>query len=191
MKNLIPLFRTDSVADWNEVRETVWVDVEQYYERLLGEMKENSTHLIYLCAPLKPTKQKQVQDHVRQALLIASEILGAEYKGRKIAVFIPHLHLFSVYNEILYPHTREKAIRFNNRLIREFFHTLVVVGNYISEGMAVEIEQAKGNGTEVIKIRDFKKQLNKMPNSQKSKTSYEGMVKLHNKIHGQNFLIKR
>src|ERR1035437_243197 len=163
MRDLIPLFRTDSTIEWEDSREKICLEAECYYEQLLKKMKKDLGHLVYLCSPLKPTKQKSVQDHISDAILAASQILGAEYDGKKIVIFIPHLHLFSVYNEIVFPQAREKAIRFNNRLIREHFHTLVVIGDRISGGMASEVKQARKNGKEVIKMKDFKKQLKNLP----------------------------
>ncbi len=191
MKDLIPLFRIDLITKWEAAKEKVWVDAERYYEQLLKKMKRNSDHMVYLCAPLKPTKQKSIQDHIAKAILVASQILGAKYDGRKIAVFVPHIHLFSVYNEVIYPQTRERAIKFNDRLIRQFFHTLVIIGNRISEGMASEIDTARKKGIKVIKMKDFKKHLGNLPDSEKSKTSYQKIVSLHNKIHGQKFLIEK
>src|SRR3989338_1759017 len=190
MKNLIPLFRTDSIAKWGALREKVWKDAESHYEQALQAMRKNLNHLVYLCSPLKPTKQKLVQNHIAEAIFAAGQILGAKYDGRKIAVWIPHVHLFSIYNEILYPEVREKAIKFNNRLIKEYFHTLTVHGNTISTGMAAEIELAKKNGVKVIGIEDFKRQLKNLPDPKKSEASYRKMVYIHNQIHGHQFLIK-
>jgi hypothetical protein len=190
MKDLIPLFRTDSTTEWETSREKICLEAEIYYEETLRKMKKDLGHLVYLCSPLKPTKQKLVQDHISQALLAASQILGANYNGKKIVIFIPHLHLFSVYNEIIYPQAREKAIKFNNRLIREHFHTLIIVGNKMSEGMAAEIKQAQKGGVEAVKMEDFKKKLKNLPGYKKSRAGYRRMISLHNKIHGQRFLIK-
>lgn len=190
MKDLVPLFQIDLLNKWEAARERIYKDAEDYYEQTLEEMKKSLKHLVYLCAPLKPTKAKLIQDHIAEAIEAASQILGAEYRGKKIILFIPHLHVFSVYNEIVYPKVRERAIKFNDRLIRDHFHTLVVIGEKISGGMASEIEQAKKNGTEVVGLKDFKKQLKNLPDSKKAKTSYRRMVKLHNQIHGKEFLIK-
>lgn len=76
MKHLIPLFRIDKIAKWQKSREKVWMDAEDHYEQLLGKMAKNNRHLVYLCSPLKPTEQKSIQDHVSQAILAASQILG-------------------------------------------------------------------------------------------------------------------
>jgi hypothetical protein len=190
MKDLIPLFNISSIKKLEAAREKMFIDAESYYEKTLEKMAKDSTHLVYLCSPLKPTKQKLVQDHISEAITAASEILGAKYDGKKIAVFIPHLHLFSVYNEIIYPQTRERAIKFNDRIIRKYFHTLAILGKKISKGMASEIEQAKKKGMEVTDVKNFKKQLENLPDSKKSKMNYRKMIDLHNKIHGQKFLIK-
>lgn len=191
MKDLIPLFRIDPITKWQASGEKVWKDAEDYYEQLLKELRKNLSHMVYLCSPLKPTKQKIVQVHITKAIWAASQILGAEYNGRKIAVWVPHLHLFSIYNEIAYPDTREKAIKFNNRLLLQYFHTLVVIGNRISGGMSAEIELARKNGVEVIRMGNFKRHLRNLPDSEKSKGSYQKMVSLHNKIHGPKFLIEK
>lgn len=193
MKHLIPLFRIDKIAKWQKSREKVWMDAEDHYEQLLGKMAKNNRHLVYLCSPLKPTEQKSIQDHVSQAILAASQILGGVTKctGKKIAVFVPHLHLFSVYNEIIYPQVRERAIRFNNHLIQEYFHTLAVLGNTISGGMAAEIELARRKGIEVAKMGGFKKQLRNLPDLEESRISYWKMINLHNKMHGSEFWIEK
>jgi hypothetical protein len=190
MKDLIPLFKVDLIKKLEAAREKMFIDAERYYEQLLEKMAKDSTHLVYLCSPLKPTKQKLVQEHIAEAIEAASQILGAKYDGKKIAVFIPHLHLFSVYNEIIYPQTRERAIKFNDRIIRKYFHTLAILGKKISKGMASEIEQAKKKGMRVIQVGDLKKQLKNLPNSEKAETNYQKMINLHNRIHGQKFLIK-
>jgi hypothetical protein len=191
MKDLIPLFRVDLIKKLEAAREEMFIEAERYYEKTLEKMAKDSTHLVYLCSPLKPTKQKLVQEHISEAITAASQILGAKYAGKKIAVFIPHLHLFSVYNEIVYPQTRERAIKFNDRIIRKYFHTLAVLGKKISKGMASEIEQAKKKGMEVVEMKDFKKQLKNLPDSGKSNLNYKKMINLHNGIHGQKFLIKQ
>lgn len=191
MKDLIPLFRIDAVTKWEASRKKVWKDAEGYYDQLLKGMKKSLSHMVYLCSPLKPTKQKLVQVHIAEAISAASQILGAEYNGRKIAVWIPHIHLFSIYNEVAYPDTREKAIKFNNRLIQKYFHTLVVIGNRISEGMSAEIELARKSGMEVAKMGDFKGNLRNLPDSKKAKGSYQKMVSIHNEIHGPKFLIEK
>ncbi|OGH24497.1 MAG: hypothetical protein A3B47_01420 [Candidatus Levybacteria bacterium RIFCSPLOWO2_01_FULL_39_24] len=190
MKDLVPLFQIDLLGKWEAAREKIWKDAEEHYEQTLKKMKKDLNHLVYLCAPLKPTKSKLIQNHISDAILAASQILGAEYNGKRIILFVPHIHVFSIYNEIIYPQVRERAIKFNDWLIQEHFHTLVVIGERISEGMASEIEQARKNGTEVIKIKDFKKQLKHLPDSKKSKINYRKMINLHNKIHGDKFLIK-
>jgi len=189
MKDLVPLFRIDTISRREISRGKVWKDAKKHYEQTLREMKNNLCNLVYLCAPLKPTRQKLVQDHIAEAMLTASQILGAKYNGKKIVLFVPHIHVFSIYNEIIYPQVRGRAIKFNDRLIRDFFHTLVVVGERISEGMLSEINQARKNGTEVVKMKDFKKKLKNLPNTEKSKKDYRRMVNLHNKIHGSEFSI--
>jgi hypothetical protein len=191
MKDLVPLFETDVLSRWEAAREKIWKVAEDHYEQTLKGMRRNQGHLVYLCAPLKPTKQKLIQDHISDALLAASQVLGAKYKGRNVVLFIPHLHVFSIYNEMVYPQVRERAIRFNDVLIRKYFHTLVVIGKRVSKGMKSEIEQAKKNGTEVITMKDFKKQLKNLPDSARIKKSYQKIVNLHNKIHGSDFSIKQ
>jgi len=190
MKDLAPLFRIDRIRNWKATKEQAWRDAEDYYEQILKEMKKTLVHLVYLCAPLKPTKEKLIQDHVAQAIKAASQILGTEYNGKRIILFIPHLHVFSIYNEIVYPMVRERAIKFNDRLIQKYFHTLIIIGERISGGMASEIEQARKNGTEIVKMKDFKKQLKNLPDAEKAKENYQRMVRLHNKIHGSDFSIK-
>ncbi len=191
MKNIISLFRTDPMTKWKTAKEKVWKDAEDYYEQLLKKTKENLSHMVYLCSPLKPTKQKLIQVHIAEAILAASKILGAEYKGKKIAVWVPHLHLFSIYNEIVYPDVREKAIKFNNHLIQQYFHSLVVIGDRISRGMSAEIKLARKNGVKVIKMRNFKRHLRNLPDSEKAKGIYQKMISLHNRIHGSEVLIKQ
>lgn len=191
MKDLIPLFRIDLIDNREVFREKIWKAAEKHYEQLFKELKKDLNHMIYLCSPLRPTKQKLVQDHISEVIEATSQILGAEYFGKKISVYIPHLHMFSVYNEIVYPELRERAIKFNDRLIQEYFHTLLIVGNRISGGMASEIKQAKKKGMEVIKMADFKKQLKNLPDLKKAKESYQKMVSLHNKIHGSKFSIEQ
>jgi len=191
MKYLVPLFQIDLLGKWEAARDKIWRDAEDHYEQALKEIKKDLSHLVYLCAPLKPTKEKLIQDHIAEAIDAASQILGAKYNGKRIVLFVPHIHVFGIYNEIIYPKVRERAIKFNDLLIREHFHTLVVIGERISEGMASEIGQARKNGTEVVKMKDFKRRLKDLPNPEKTKTSYERMVKLHNKIHGSEFLIKQ
>lgn len=186
----MPLFRTDPIIKWKASRKKVWKNAETYYKQLFKETKKSLSHMVYLCSPLKATKEKLIKVHIAEAISAASQILGAKYNGKKIAVWIPHVHLFSIYNEGIYPESREKAIKFNKHLLRKYFHTLLVVGSRISGGMASEIEQARKNGTEVVGLKDFKKQLNNLPDSKKAKTSYRRMVKLHNQIHGKEFLIK-
>jgi len=191
MKDLVPLFQIDLLGKWEAAREKIWRNAEDHYEQTLKEMKKSLNHLVYLCAPLKPTKQKLIQDHISDAILAASQILGAEYNGKRIVLFVPHIHVFSIYNEIIYPKVRERAIKFNDRLIQKHFHTVVVIGERISWGMASEIEQARKNGTEVVKMKDFKKRLKNLPDTEKAKLGYRKMVSLHNKIHGHEFLIKQ
>lgn len=190
MGNLIPLFRTDSIAKWESSREKVYKDAEKYFEGLLKDMRKKLFHLVYLCSPLKSTAQKLIQDHIAEAILATSQILGAKYNGKKIAVWIPHVHLFSIYNEIVYPDTRDKAIKFNNHLIKKYFHTLLIVGDRISGGMSVEIDLAKKNGIEVIKMGDFRIRLKNLPKSERISKSYQKMINIHNKIHGPGLLIK-
>lgn len=189
MKDLIPLFRIDLIDDWESSKEKTWNDAEKHYEQLLKELKKNLNHLVYLCSPLRPTKRESIQDNVVGALDAASQILGAKYNGKKIAVYVPHLHMFSIYNEIIYPERRERAFKFNDYLIGEYFHTLMVIGNRISKGMASEIELARKKGIRIIKIKDFKKQLKNLPDLSKSKASFKKMVRFHNKVHGPGFLI--
>lgn len=191
MSSLIPLFRTDSIATWGKLRKKVWEDAEDYYEQLLKEMERNLSHMVYLCSPLKSTAEKLIQVHVAEAILAASQILGAEYRGKKINVWIPHLHLFSIYNEAIYPEAREKAIKFNNYIIQKYFHTFLVIGDRISGGMAAEITLAKKSGIEIIKMEEFKRHLRNLPDSKGVKNFYQTMVNLHNGIHGPKFLIKQ
>ena len=189
MNNLIPLFRTDPIAKWGKLRKKVWSDAEVYYEQLLKRM-ENLSYMVYLCSPLKATAEKLIQVHITEAIYAASQILGAEYNGKKIAVWIPHVHLFSIYNEAIYPEAREKAIKFNNDLIQKYFQSLVVVGNKISGGMTGEIALAKKSGIEIVRERVFKRRLKNLPDSESIKRSYRKMVSLHNGIHGPGLLIK-
>lgn len=191
MKNLIPLFRIDRVINREESKKQVQRIAEAYYEQLLREARKNQNHMVYICSPLKPTKQKSVQDHIKEAIWNASQILGGVRRGngRRIAVWIPHVHLFSIYNEIVYPEVREKAIKFNNKIIEEYFHTLVVVGDKISGGMSAEIELARKNKIEVIKIEVFKKHLKGVPNLKRTKMHYRRIADFHNKVHGPKFLI--
>lgn len=53
MDNLIPLFRTDSIAKWGELRKKVWMDAESYYDQLLKQMEKKLNRMVYLCSPLK------------------------------------------------------------------------------------------------------------------------------------------
>ncbi len=191
MSNLIPLFRTDPIIKWKASRKKVWKDAEIYYKQLFKEIKKSLSHAVYLCSPLRATREKSIQVHIAEAILAASQILGAKYNGKKIAVWIPHVHLFSIYNEGIYPEVREKAIKFNSHLLRKYFHTLLVVGSKISGGMSIEIELAKKIGIEIIKMEDFKKQLRNLPNAEKIKKSYRKMVNHHNGIHGPGFLIRQ
>lgn len=190
MKHLVPLFETDVLARLDAARLKIWKNAEDHYEQALKELKKDLGHLVYICAPLKPTKEKLVQDHIAEAIEAASQILGTEYNGKKIVIFIPHLHVFSIYNEMVYPQVRERAIKFNDRLIREHFHTLVVIGDRISGGMASEMEQAKKHDMEVVKLKDFKKKLKNLPDSKKMKLNYKRIIGLHNKIHGSDFSIR-
>lgn len=191
MKNLIPLFRIDRIINWKVSKEKVWKDAEDYYESLLKEIKGNLGHLVYLCSPLKSTEQKSVQDHIEEAIWGASQILEGVRRdnGRKIAVWIPHVHLFSIYNEIVYPEVREKAIKFNNKIIEKYFHTLILIGDKISGGMSAEIELARKNKIEVVKIEVFKKHLKGVPNLKRVKVYYRRITDFHNKVHGPKFLI--
>lgn len=191
MNNLIPLFRTDSIAKWGKLRKKVWKDAEDYYEQLLKEMEKSLNHMVYLCSPLKSTAEKLIQVHVAEAILSASQILGAEYNGKKINIWIPHLHLFSIYNEAIYPEAREKAIKFNNYIIQKYFHTLLVIGDRISGGMAAEMELAKKNRLEIIRMEEFKRHLRNLPGSEGVRNFYQTMVSLHNGIHGSKFLIEQ
>lgn len=117
--------------------------------------------------------------------------MGAEYKGKEINVWIPHFHLFSIYNEALYPESREKAIKFNNYLIQKYFHTLLVIGERISGGMAAEMKLAQKNNLEIITMKEFKKHLRNLPDSEEAQNSSQTMVNIHNGIHGSAFLIKQ
>lgn len=191
MGNLIPLFRTDPITKWGELRKKIWKDAESYYEQVLKQMEKSLNHMVYLCSPLKSTAEKLIQVHIAEAIWAGSQILGAEYKGKKIHVWIPHLHLFSIYNEALYPEAREKAIKFNNYLIQKYFHTLLVIGERISGGMAAEMRLAKKNKLEIITMKEFKKHLKNLPSSEEAQNSYQTMVNLHNGIHGPTFLIKQ
>lgn len=76
MKDLIPLFRIDSVTNRKASKEKVWKNAENYYESLLREIRGNLSNLVYLCSPLKPTERKSVQDHIGEAIWGASQILG-------------------------------------------------------------------------------------------------------------------
>lgn len=191
MKNLISLFRTDSISKWAKSKEKVWRDAEVHYEKSIKDLKENQNHLVYLCSPLRPTKQKLAQDHISDAISAASQILGAEYKGKKISIWIPHVHLFSIYNEIVYPESRGRAIKFNNYLLEKYFQTLLVVGKTISGGMETEIELAKKSGVKVVELRKFRKELENLPDLKKAEASCRKMISLHNQIHGRQFLIKQ
>lgn len=191
MSSLIPLFRTDSIGKWGGSRKKVWEDAEEYYEKLLKRIEKNLNHMVYLCSPLKSTAEKLIQVHIAEAISAASQILGAEYNGKKINVWIPHLHLFSIYNEAIYPEAREKAIKFNNYIIQKYFHTLLVIGDRISGGMAAEMELAKKSGIEIIKMEEFKRYLGNLPDSKGVKNFYQTMVSLHNGIHGSKFLIEQ
>lgn len=172
------------------IEKKVWKEAEGYYDQLLEKMEKNLSHMVYLCSPLKSTAEKLIQFHIAEAIQAASQILGAKYKGKKIAVWIPHIHLFSIYNEAIYPEVREKAIKFNNYLIQRYFHTLLIANNRISEGMSAEIELARNNGIEVVGMGDFKKNLRNLPDRKEAERIYRKMISLHNGIHGPDLLIK-
>lgn len=189
-ENLIPVLRVNELVERRIVREEGWSLAEAYYELLLQKERKNGRHLVYLCSPLKPTESRPVEMHISEAIWVASHILGAKYNRKRIAVWIPHLHVFTVYNEIVYPDVRERAINFNNRLLPHFFHTLVVNGDRRSEGMLVEIALAERHGLEVIGFEDFKGRLQNLPTPEEVERYYWKMVALHNEIHGPKFLIE-
>lgn len=187
--SLFPFFRVDP-HEREVLREEGWSIAEAYYESAIQRIREDGRFsLVYLCAPLKPTQERPIQMHVAEAIWSASQILGAEYNSRKIIVWIPHLHGFSVFNEVIYPEVRERAIAFNSRVL-PLFHTLLKVGNRISEGMLGEIALAERSGLETVTFEDFKSRLKNLPSNEEAQKNYWSLVGVHNRVHGSHFLIE-
>lgn len=172
------------------LKEEGWSMAEAYYESAIQRIREDGrSSLVYLCAPLKLTPNKPVPMHIAEAISSASQILGAEYNRKKITVWIPHLHGFSVFNEVIYPEVRERAIAFNSRVL-PLFHALIIVGNRVSEGMSWEIALAQRSGLETVTFEDFKGRLQNLPSAEEAERNYWAMAAIHNNIHGPQFLIE-
>ena len=177
---LPPVFSANPLEERDSLRTDYMSPVEIFYEGALEKIKREGFYLIYLCAPLKKTWDKSTQFHVMEALTAASQIMGAKYQGKDVSIWIPHLHAFTVFNELIFTEARKAAIEFNRRLIQEnkFFDALVVYGDRISEGMRKEIETFSTLGSTIISFDDFRKNAKRLPSRGRAMYYFKKLVTL-------------
>lgn len=126
-----------------------------------GDVKPFS---VYICAPLQPTTNKSAFRHLIEAMIAASLIEGAKYKGKKVSCFIPHIHIFPDHNELVVPKRRQAGIKLNNIML-ENCDALILLGTRRSAGMKAEVDEANRLGLPIILFHQFKKKLTNLPSS--------------------------
>jgi len=151
--------------------------VETFYEVILDEVCKKGVFLTYLCAPLRSTHERSAKDHILDALYHASQIVGAEYNEKRIAIWIPHYHGLTMDNEFTHPGTRNFAKIFNGIILRRYRPTLIQVGKQISEGMKDEVDIAHSEKLDVIPFNEFKNRLQNICSPEEVKRIYYWFVK--------------
>jgi len=176
---LVPILRANPQEERLALQEEGMSLIEAFYEGELAKLKQEGFYLIYLCAPLRETEQRSFQWYRMEAFRAASQIVGARRQGRDVSLWIPHLHVYTVFNEMMFPEARRAAIAFNNRLLNDrLFDALLIAGAQISEGMRGEIRTARGMGIEVIGYENFMKNAEGLPSHEESIDYLDKLVTL-------------
>lgn len=109
--------------------------------------------------------------------------MGSKYQDKDVSIWIPHLHVLPVFNELAFPQARRTAIDFNRRLIQDkFFDALIVYNVYsdaISEGMRGEIETFRTLGLPVISYNNFIKNAKRLPSPDRALEYFNSLVTLY------------
>lgn len=187
---LVPVLRVNPLEERESLRSWGMSQVEIYYEGALSAIKHKGFYLIYLCAPLKAAPERSGWWHIQKALRAASQIMGAEWEGKDVSIWIPHLHALTVFNELIFPEARKAALEFNRRLIQDtkFFDALVVFGDRISEGIRGEIETARTSGLTIISYDEFRTQAENLPSFKESLDYFGDLQKLLNNNQHRFFI---
>lgn len=144
-------------------------------EDLLGKEK-GPAFLVYLCAPLQETTRKSVFQHLAEAAVAASLIEGAIYEGKRVATFIPHVVVTSIFNELEIPQRREAAMGLNIACLEQC-HALIKRGTRISASMRDEIIAARELGLPVFSFPAFKRRLINLPSSTEARETFVKIIK--------------
>lgn len=192
-ESLIPVFNISPFQEKKVLMEEGWSLAEAFYEAELERKKANGVVQAYLCAPLKGSQNRPVQLNIARAIGAASQILGSTFSDRPLSLWVPHLHGFAVFNEVVYPDARDRAIAFNHRILSQFFDVMIVdrgAEDTLSQGMLEEIVLARANGTQVVSMNTFKETAQGLPDQVQTDRNYRNMVEVHNQIHGPTFRIE-
>lgn len=153
---------------------------ESLEEYFLEDIQKDE-YIIYICAPLKATAQKSGKEHILDALKAASQIAGSKYKDKRIVTWIPHLHAFSVFNEILDPSLREIGIDFVINIIKKIKPILGIMDGRISYGMQQEINLAQKLKLPYMPISQLKRSIKQAPSENEANKIFQILVNFYPK----------
>jgi hypothetical protein len=152
---------------WNLMEDIYGVELD----RICREYK-----LCYLCSPLRAPTRKLARLNVLRALYASAQITGAEYGGNKLAIWIPHLHGLTIYNEMQLG-KREEAMKFDTYFIHRYKPLVVKAYKKVSRGMESEITFALIRGIEYVEIDKLKTEAKNIPSPEEAKEIFKCFVR--------------
>ena len=131
---------------------------------------------MYLSAPLQTTGRTSAFQHIIEAGRAASLIEGAQFDGKRVTTFIPHIAVLSLFDEFEVAARREAAMGFNIFCLEQC-HALIKVGTRISAGMQAEIIAAERLELPVMSLSAFTQQLTALPSLSETQETFISIVK--------------
>lgn len=154
---------------------------EVFYGNAIDKVSESGMQLVYICESAKQHPLTLPRLIVLGSAWYAAQIAGAEYKGKKLALWVPHYHGLTMDGNSVDPlyglKYRQSALFLYETVIIKHSPIIVTRDENLFDTVRDEVRTAKALGLDIFNHGDFKGMLRNLPTEEESRRIFDELVR--------------